>query len=67
LGRGGDARRYREICLAAAWVNYFRHAVCKHTLNNLKHFVEWRVIRWLRKRHRWRWKQFRRRYTTPTG
>ena len=49
------------------WVNYFRHAVCKHTLNNLKHFVEWRIIRWLRKRHRWRWKQFRRRYTTPTG
>ena len=49
------------------WVNYFRHAVCKHTLNNLKHFAEWRVIRWLRKLHRWRWKQFRRRFTTPPG
>jgi RNA-directed DNA polymerase len=49
------------------WANYFRHAVCKHTLNNLKHFAEWRVIRWLRKRHRWTWKAFRRRFTTPTG
>lgn len=49
------------------WTAYFRHAVCKHTLNNLRHFVEWRVIRWLRKRHRWTWKAFRRRFTTPTG
>jgi len=49
------------------WANYFRHAVCKHTLNNLKHFAEWRIIRWLRKRHRWHWKQFRRRFTTPSG
>jgi RNA-directed DNA polymerase len=49
------------------WVNYFRHAVCKHTLSNLKHFAEWRVIRWLRKLHRWRWGQFRRQFTTPSG
>jgi RNA-directed DNA polymerase len=25
------------------------------------------VIRWLRKRHRWRWTAFRRQFTTPTG
>jgi RNA-directed DNA polymerase len=49
------------------WINYFRHAVCSHTLDHLKHFVEWRVIRWLRKRHRWRWGQFRRRFTTASG
>jgi RNA-directed DNA polymerase len=49
------------------WVNYFRHAVCKHTLNHLRHFVNWRVIRWLRKLHRWRWGEFRRRFTTPSG
>lgn len=49
------------------WTAYFRHAVCKHTLNNLKHFVEWRIIRWLRKRHRWTWTQFRHRFTTPAG
>lgn len=49
------------------WTNYFRHAVCKHTLNRLRFFVNWRLIRWLRKRHRWRWRQFRRRFTTPSG
>ena len=49
------------------WTAYFRHAVCKRTLSNLKHFVEWRVIRWLRKRHRWTWGAFRRRFTTPSG
>ena len=49
------------------WTNYFRHAVCKHTLNHLRYFVNWRLIRWLRKRHRWRWSQFRRRFTTPSG
>ena len=49
------------------WTNYFRHAVCKHTLNHLRRFVNWRVIRWLRKLHRWRWKQFRRRFTTASG
>jgi RNA-directed DNA polymerase len=49
------------------WTNYFRHAVCKHTLNQLRHFVNWRIIRWLRKRHRWRWSEFRRRFTTPSG
>jgi RNA-directed DNA polymerase len=49
------------------WTTYFRHAVCKHTLNRLRFFVNWRLIRWLRKRHRWRWGQFRRRFTTPSG
>jgi hypothetical protein len=34
------------------WTNYFRHAVCKHTFSRLRHFVNWRLIRWLRKRHR---------------
>ena len=36
------------------WANYFRHAVCKHTLDNLAHFVWRRVIRWLSTLHRWR-------------
>ena len=49
------------------WVNYFRHAVCSHTLDHVGHFVNWRMIRWLRKRHRWRWGQFRRRFTTASG
>ncbi|MEV6259138.1 group II intron reverse transcriptase/maturase [Nocardia sp. NPDC051911] len=49
------------------WTNYFRHAVCSHTLDRLRYFVNWRLIRWLRKRHRWRWRTFRRKFTTPTG
>lgn len=49
------------------WTNYFRHAVSKHTFNQLRHFVNWRLIRWLLKRHRWRWREFRRRFTRPNG
>src|SRR6266536_4627397 len=49
------------------WANYFKHAVCKHTLGNLANFAWWRVIRWLRTLHRWRWKDVRRAFTTPEG
>jgi RNA-directed DNA polymerase len=49
------------------WANYFRHAVCKHTLGNLANFAWWRVIRWLRTLHRWRWKDVRKAYATPSG
>ena len=49
------------------WTNYFRHAACKRTLSRLFHFVWWRVIRWLRALHRWRWKDVRRRFTGPSG
>jgi RNA-directed DNA polymerase len=49
------------------WANYFKHAVCKHTLGNLAHFAWWRVIRWLRTLHRWSWKDVRRAFTTPEG
>ena len=49
------------------WANYFKHAVCKHTLGNLAHFAWWRVVRWLRTLHRWKWTAVRRRFTTPDG
>lgn len=49
------------------WANYFKHAACKTTLSRLSHFVWWRVIRWLRALHRWRWKDVRRAFTTPDG
>jgi len=49
------------------WANYFRHAACKTTLSRLSYFVWWRVIRWLRALHRWRWKDVRRAFTTPDG
>ena len=49
------------------WANYFKHAVCKHTLSNLANFAWWRVARWLRTLHRWRWTDLRRRFTAPNG
>jgi RNA-directed DNA polymerase len=49
------------------WSNYFRHAVAKHTFGRLAHFTWWRVARWLRRLHRWGWKDFRRRFTTRQG
>ncbi len=49
------------------WSNYFRHAVCKHTMATLERFTWSRVIRWWRKQHRWRWKDVRRRLTSSTG
>jgi RNA-directed DNA polymerase len=49
------------------WASYFRHAVCKHTLSSLAHFTWWRVIRWLRTLHRWRWRDVRKAFTTPSG
>ncbi|MFC3987058.1 group II intron maturase-specific domain-containing protein [Actinoplanes siamensis] len=49
------------------WANYFRHAVGKHTMSTLARFVWQRVVRWLSQRHRWRWKDVRRHFTTPNG
>jgi RNA-directed DNA polymerase len=49
------------------WASYFRHAVAKNVFGMLDNFAWWRVIRMLRTRHRWRWKDVRRQFTTPTG
>jgi RNA-directed DNA polymerase len=49
------------------WANYFRHAVCKHTLNALENFAWHRVMRWQVKLHHWNWKDVRRRHTGPNG
>jgi RNA-directed DNA polymerase len=49
------------------WANYFRHAVAKNAFAMLDHFAWRRVIRMLMERHRWRWKDVRRRFTTPSG
>ncbi|TLQ44593.1 group II intron reverse transcriptase/maturase [Streptomyces marianii] len=49
------------------WANYFRHAVAKSTFSMLDNFAWWRIIRMLMERHHWRWKDVRRRLTTPTG
>ena len=49
------------------WANYFRHAVCKHTLQVLENFAWHRVMAWQMKLHRWTWKDVRRRHTGPNG
>ena len=51
----------------ARMVNYFRHAVGKHTFSTLAHFAWWRVARWLMALHHWKWNDFRRRSTGPAG
>jgi RNA-directed DNA polymerase len=49
------------------WANYFKQAVCKHTLNTLANFVWRRVIRWWMRLRRWRWKDVRHHLVGPTG
>jgi len=38
------------------WANYFKHAVCKNTLDSIENFVWRRVIRWWMALYRWKWK-----------
>lgn len=49
------------------WAGCFRHAIAKNVFSVLDNFTWWRVIRMLRERHNWRWKDVRRRCTTPSG
>jgi RNA-directed DNA polymerase len=49
------------------WANYFKHAVAKATFSMLDNFAWWRLIRMLQVRHRWNWKDVRRRFTLPSG
>jgi RNA-directed DNA polymerase len=58
-------RRLAQIM--RGWANYFKHAVAKHVFDRIDAIVWWRLIRMLAVRHRWRWGDVRRRFTTPTG
>jgi RNA-directed DNA polymerase len=49
------------------WANYFRHAVAKNIFSMLDNFAWWRVIRMLKTRHRWTWKDVHQRFTAPSG
>jgi len=66
-------RRHRHRTLAQllrqvnrilrGWCNYFRHGVSARTFNYLDHFAWWRIVGWLRKRHRGlNWGTLSRRY-----
>ena len=49
------------------WASYFKHAIAQRVFDMLDNFTWRRVIRMLCERHRWRWKDVRRRFTTPNG
>ena len=49
------------------WANYFQHAVAKHTFKRLDDIALWRLVRLLRTRYRWGWKDVRRQLTIPGG
>jgi RNA-directed DNA polymerase len=53
--------------ITRGWANYFRHAIASGTFNHLQQYTWWRIVRWQRTRHRWKWKDVRRWLTTPTG
>ncbi len=53
--------------ITRGWVNYFKHAVAKHTFSHLRQFVWWRIVQMMRTRHRWKWKDVRRWLVDPTG
>jgi RNA-directed DNA polymerase len=53
--------------ITRGWANYFKHAVCKHTLNQLDNFVWHWVISWRMRLHRWKWTDVRRRLIGPGG
>ena len=53
--------------ITRGWANYFRHAVASRTFNHLHQFTWWRLVRWQRTLHRWRWKDVRRWLSDPRG
>jgi RNA-directed DNA polymerase len=53
---------YRLNPLLRGWTSYFRFAASKRTFAYLGYFTWWRVVRWLRKKHkRPSWRRLRRR------
>ena len=53
--------------ITRGWAEYFRHAVAKHTFDRLAYFTWWRIVRWVKTKRRWRWKDVHRWLRTPTG
>jgi RNA-directed DNA polymerase len=55
----------RQLNMALrGWTAYFQHAVSKNAFGHLRNYTWWRVIGWLRRKHRKaNWKQLRRRYS----
>jgi RNA-directed DNA polymerase len=44
------------------WANYFRHGVSKATFSSIDDHTWWRLIGWIRRKHKIGWRQLRRRF-----
>jgi RNA-directed DNA polymerase len=53
--------------ITRGWANYFKHAIAKRTFSHLQQYTWWRIVRMMRTRHRWRWKDVRRWLIDPSG
>jgi RNA-directed DNA polymerase len=53
--------------ITRGWAAYFRHAVAKHTFDRLAYFTWWRIVRWVKARRRWTWRDVHRWLRTPDG
>lgn len=62
-----EATLIRLNQIQRGWAMYFRHAVATRTFKHLRQFLWWRIVRWLKTRHRWRWTALRRHLTDHTG
>ena len=51
--------------ITRGWSNYFKHAIAQRTFAHLQQFTWGRLVRMMRTRHRWRWKDVRRWLTNP--
>ena len=51
--------------ITRGWSNYFKHAIAQRTFAHLQQFTWARIVRMMRVRHRWRWKDVRRWLTDP--
>ena len=50
------------------WTNYFRNSAAAATFGYLRHYTWWRVVKWLRRKHRkMGWKKLRRRFLRING
>jgi RNA-directed DNA polymerase len=65
INLGTTLERINQIL--RGWTNYFKHAVASRTFSHLRQFTWWRIVRWQRTRHRWKWADVRRWLTDPPG
>ncbi|CCH78357.1 RNA-directed DNA polymerase (fragment) [Nostocoides japonicum T1-X7] len=53
--------------ITRGWAPYFKHAIAKRILTHLQRYTWWRIVRMMRTRHRWKWKDVRRWLTDLIG